>query len=106
MDDPRLRFYSELDDETAKYWLTFVRPQSTASQLTKLTYTAYMHHPLAYLVCTKDQALFPDFQRAMIDVAKKQGLTVDVYETDADHSPWLSREAETIEVINKVVAAL
>jgi len=96
--DARVRFYGDLDDESAASWLAHTRPHPAVAQLTPLTYTAYLHHPVSYLLCTRDEALPIEAQKGM--VASLPGI--DVHSVDAGHSPYLSKEAEVVAVIEKV----
>ena len=97
--NPRSRFYSGLDDKTAAYWLAQTEPHSASAQLAPLTYVAYMHHLMSYIISTEDQALPPAAQRDMVEACRGQRLEVDVHEVAADHSPYLSRDAEVIAIL-------
>jgi hypothetical protein len=54
--------------------------------------------PLAYIVCTGDRAISPDWQRA---VAIKT-LRVRPYQLPGGHSPFLSRPDELAELLMSV----
>lgn len=105
MIDGRTRFYDQLDDAEAAKWLALCKPGPASAQLWRLSYTAYMHHPLSYIVAGEDRALLPEIQWNMIQGCRNNGLEVDVHELAADHSPWLCKTEELAAILRKLSAA-
>jgi hypothetical protein len=63
-----------------------------------LTYAGYKNIPASYLLCDRDLAGPPDFQREMIAMIEEaSGRKVDVTNIDAGHCPYVTAEKETIE---------
>ncbi|KAH8886243.1 alpha/beta-hydrolase [Thozetella sp. PMI_491] len=63
-----------------------------------LTYAGYKNIPTSYLLCEKDLAGPPEFQREMISMIEEtSGRKVDVTSIEADHFPHLSQEKGTVD---------
>lgn len=56
--------------------------------------------PSTYAVCARDQAMHPDFQRHMATRA------THIVEWDSDHSPFVSRPADVVDMLANVVDGL
>ena len=70
----------------------------------ELTYAGYKDIPSSYLLCEKDMAGPPEFQREMIAMIEEaSGQAVDVTTVDAGHMANFSAERETIQWMLKVI---
>ncbi|KAI1409931.1 hypothetical protein F5Y13DRAFT_192941 [Hypoxylon sp. FL1857] len=76
--DPVALLYSDLPEEEAAYWAGRVVPQSTAIRETAMKRCAYTYVTSTYVVCTADNAVLPQVQEALAQMAgsvvKKNGL--------------------------------
>ena len=63
---------------------------------------AFAELPRAYVVCTRDRAIPPRLQRLTLDAAGCD----PVLELDTDHSPWLSRTAELVAILEELARTL
>ena len=55
--------------------------------------------PRAYVMCLRDEAIPPPLQRRM----SLERPCEPVLELDTDHSPWLSRPAELVDALLRIV---
>lgn len=70
----------------------------------ELTYAGYRNIPVSYLLCEKDEAGPPEFQREMIAMIEEaSGRKVDVTSVQTGHFPNLAAEKETVEWIVNLV---
>lgn len=96
--DPRFHFYNDLDDETAAKYVDALVHHAMPCFITPITYEAYRDVPATYLICERDEAIRPDFQRAM--VANAGDSVVRTYTCASGHSPMLSVPDKVFEVIH------
>ena len=95
--DGRDRFYNDLDDQTAAYWVSRLRPQSVGAFRSKTSYAAWRYIPSTYLICEKDNAVV----LAMQEVFAKRCMADTVERCDSSHSPFLSRPEYVVDVIRR-----
>lgn len=76
--------------------------QSAKSFADKIQHASYLHSPVTWILCTKDEVLTPSFQRGCIEFIEKEkkGAKVDVVELDVGHCPNVS----AIELTAKTIA--
>ena len=92
-------FYHRCRPEDAEWATARLRPMPTATLVAPLPdHVAWKHVPSTYVVCTDDQIISPQSQRAM---AAQAGGSVDL---DSDHSPFLSCPAALADVLAGVAA--
>jgi pimeloyl-ACP methyl ester carboxylesterase len=90
---PEQLFYGQCREEDRQWALARLRPDlALLPLLTPLSVTPerYGRLPRSYVLTTKDEALLPSFQEAMIEASPCD----DVRELESDHSPWLCRPEE------------
>ncbi|MCJ1404696.1 hypothetical protein MMC11_007922 [Xylographa trunciseda] len=99
--EPGPRFYNDLPKLQQDHWVSELRPQPGMPLSTLITYAAYMHHPVTYLFCEKDEAMPLEFQKMMVATKGQHFLT----ETCASgHSPFLSMPETVLKVVDKIAA--
>ena len=92
--------FSDLPESEGLAWASKMLEQSTAISTAILTYPAYKHIPVTYLVCERDKVLHPEYQRAMVGmVAKESGREVDVQSCSSGHCPNASMPERVVEVV-------
>ncbi|KAJ5805295.1 alpha/beta-hydrolase [Penicillium riverlandense] len=98
--DPREKFYSDMDDETASKYLAAIVPHAPETMRTPLTYAAYHDVPTNYIFCTRD-AGFPLFAQQRIAAIPGEGV-VRPYTVDGGHFAMLSQPQAVADVIHDV----
>lgn len=88
-DDPIYRFYFDLPATEALKWAAALRPHALLSMGVPATGAAWLEVPSTYLICTKDNAITPEFQRKMVERAQAEGANMRTVEMKTGHSPWL-----------------
>ena len=96
-------FYNDLPEQEQKHWASKLHPQAVASFHKPLTYEGHKHHPATYLLCTDDQMLPLEIQKAFIS---SSGIEIATESCDAGHSPWLSQPNVVLDVIKKVAGEI
>lgn len=94
-------FYGECLPGDAAIAAKLIKPHSefyatTSSHITPAWKEADFDDRRAYLVCNKDAACPPEFQRYLMTASGVEWESVDI---DADHSPFLSRTEQTADWI-------
>jgi pimeloyl-ACP methyl ester carboxylesterase len=97
--EPDRRFYNDLSKQEQDHWVSELRPHPAIAQLTPLTYTAYLHHPVYYLFCENDEALPLDLQKMMVSNTPVDFKTESC---SAGHSPFLSQPETVLNFVNKI----
>lgn len=79
--------------------------QSARSFTDKIQHASYLHNPVTWILCTKDEVLTPSFQRGCIEFIEqeKQGEKVDVVELEVGHCPNVSAIELTAKTIVEAV---
>ncbi|KAJ5591558.1 alpha/beta-hydrolase [Penicillium hispanicum] len=98
--NPRDKFYNDLDDETASKYLAAIVPHAPEAMRTPLTYAAYRDVPSNYIFSTRD-AGFPLAAQQKIATIPGQAV-VRTYSIDAGHFAMLSQPQAVAEVIHDV----
>ncbi|KAJ7662911.1 Alpha/beta hydrolase fold-1 [Mycena rosella] len=99
------RNFSDLPLDQGIEWVKKMPWQSVLSFQGELTYTAYKDVDSAYILCTKDKGLPPDFQRQMVENLKSGGRTVKVYELEVAHCANISEPEKVAALLTEVVKA-
>jgi pimeloyl-ACP methyl ester carboxylesterase len=91
------------DDEQAAWGVSHlgrqaVEPFTNPFRLAADGSAAFAALPRAYVTCLRDRAIPPAMQRVMFEAAGCR----PVIELDTDHSPWISRRAELVEVLDRL----
>ncbi|KAJ5572991.1 hypothetical protein N7450_009975 [Penicillium hetheringtonii] len=102
--DPRFHFYNDLDDETAAKCMDALVHHSLPSFVTPLTYEAYRDVPVSYLLCERDEAILPAFQKQM--AAFPGNGAVRTYTCMSGHSPMISMPEKVVDVIQDTAAVV
>ena len=93
--------FSDLPHAEGLKWVEEMWPQSFRSFNDKIQYAAYLHSPVTYILCTKDEVLLPSFQKERIQfIEQETGKKVDVVELEVGHCPNVS----AIDLTAKTVA--
>ncbi|MCJ1285022.1 hypothetical protein MMC26_004359 [Xylographa opegraphella] len=95
--DARTRFYNDLSDSDAAYWVSCVRVQSMFVFYSHLTYPAYKYFPSAYLFTLKDMAIPLKVQQRMVAAANISETST----IDAGHCPHISQPVAVERYIRK-----
>ncbi|MCJ1389013.1 hypothetical protein MMC18_001866 [Xylographa bjoerkii] len=95
--DARNRFYNDLSESDAAYWVSRVRVQSMLVFYSQLTYPAYKYFPSAYLFTAQDMAIPLKVQERMVIAAN----ITETSKIDAGHSPHISQPAAVERFIRK-----
>lgn len=88
--NPAHYFYNDLPASTAEHWASKLKHHSLPTLVSPVTYTAWRHIPVTYLLCEADNAFPLPMQEAMVETAKAAGVDVTVERCKAGHSPFLS----------------
>jgi pimeloyl-ACP methyl ester carboxylesterase len=91
-----LAFYAECDPDVARAAAQRMRPTEVACLSRPTGAEPWRTIPSTYVLCEKDQAIHPDFQRWM---STRSGRVVSF---DTDHSPFFSMTDELTEVLRSV----
>lgn len=104
--EPERRFYSDLPKEEQDQWVSELKPCPATTQLTPITYTAYLHYPVTYLFCDGDEALPVGLQQAMVNkVSEAAKVHIDTETCTASHSPFLSQPEVVLKLVANISAA-
>lgn len=88
--NPARYFYNDLPASTAEHWANKLKHHSLPTLVSPVTYAAWRHIPVTYLLCEADNALPLPMQEAMVETAKAAGVDIAVDRCEAGHSPFLS----------------
>jgi pimeloyl-ACP methyl ester carboxylesterase len=94
-------FYHNCDPEEIKNVISRLVPQSRQVLMTPLEITEqnYGSIPRIFVKCTQDRGLTVNTQERMLAAMPCQ----KIYTISTDHSPFYSKPAETVEILNAVV---
>ncbi|MEZ4552858.1 MAG: alpha/beta hydrolase [Dehalococcoidia bacterium] len=95
----RIHFYGDCSPEVAAWAESRLRPQSQSVLDPTAGYASWRNIPSAYILCTLDQALPPDFQRMFAAQAD------EVIEMESSHSPMLSRPGELADILVRLAGS-
>lgn len=104
--DPGDLFYHDLPLEERNAWVAQIQKQSMKA-FTKggdKAYAGWKDVPVWYLATKEDHALPYDAQKMFVEGAKADGADVTLREIDSGHSPMLSKQKETVQVIVDAVS--
>ncbi|MCJ1394755.1 hypothetical protein MMC18_007635 [Xylographa bjoerkii] len=96
------RFYNDLPKPQQNRWVAELRPHPAIAQLTPISYAAYMHPPVTYLYCEKDEALPLEVQKMMV---AGSGPRFETETCTSGHSPFLSMPETVLKVVEKIAAS-
>ena len=101
---PAERFYNDLPSDEQSHWVSLLKSCPAKTQLDTVSYAAYLHHPVTYLVCENDQALPAFLQRKMMDDVEgaNKGLVFEREGCGAGHSPFLSQLDVLLGVVQRI----
>jgi pimeloyl-ACP methyl ester carboxylesterase len=88
-------FYHDVPPSLRAWACTQIRPQAARALEPERIVRLDPQPPVAYIVCTGDQAISPDWQRAVAT----ETLRVRPYELSGGHSPFLSKPDELAELL-------
>lgn len=89
------RTFSEIPFEKGVEYAKKMSRHSAPSFAGELTYPAYEHVPVSWVLCEKDLILPLEFQTGVIaTIEKDSGNKVHVVRLDTDHCPNVSRPIE------------
>lgn len=89
-------FYNGLPESRMDNLISNLQHQSKASFYTPLTYPAYQHVPVSYLLCEQDNAIPFPVQQAMVRIG---GANVISHVCSTGHSPMLSIPEKIVDII-------
>jgi hypothetical protein len=92
-------FYNECDSKDARRAAARLRPTAATCLAIPVGAEPWRSIPTTYLVCERDRAIHPEFQRWMSTRAQ------DVVTFDTDHSPFMSRAAEFGDWLDRIAHA-
>jgi pimeloyl-ACP methyl ester carboxylesterase len=95
-------FYHDVPPSLRAWACAQIRPQAARALGAERVVRLDPQPPLAYIVCTGDRAISPDWQRAVA----METLRVRPYELPGGHSPFLSRPDELAELLLSVAGNL
>jgi hypothetical protein len=95
-------FYHDVPPSLRAWARAQIRPQAARALGPERTVRLDPQPPLAYIACTGDQAISPDWQRAVAI----ETLRVRPYELPGGHSPFLSRPDELADLLVVVAGDL
>lgn len=108
--DPVPFFYSLSTESVAAHAASLLKPQAIIAMQApsprpawqELEYDASGSHPCrrAFIRCLRDESICLELQDRML---KDSEVNWALRYLDSDHSPWLSREAEFVDVLKDVI---
>lgn len=98
VENPVEVFYNDMTADHARETAKLLKQHSNRAFMSKLTYAAYKNIPTTYIFCSKDNALLPPGQEAMMQAAKDAGVNLDRINLEASHSPFLSMPDEVANI--------
>ena len=101
MMDPDHHFYNDLPKQQQDHWISILKPNPAITQLTPISYTAYMRHPVTYLFCENDQAVPLQVQKTMV---ASNGPHFQTETCASGHSPFLSMPETVLKIVEKIAA--
>ena len=107
MMNPEERFYNDLPQAEQAHWASLMKPCPAITQLQPVSYAAYLHHPVTYLVCEDDQGLPAFLQKQMVaDVEKlNPGVKFKMESCDSGHFPFLSMPERVVKAVDRMLDA-
>lgn len=97
--------FSDLPLEKGIKLISQAPRHSAPSFAGKLTYPAYRHVSVAYIVCERDLVIPAEYQRRWIErMERETGRTVRTIALDAGHSPHASMPGEMAKVVQSVLS--
>ena len=104
--EPERRFYNDLPEDEQKHWVSELVNCPVNTQLTALTHTAYLYHPVTYLFCENDQAIPQALQEKMVGTVEDiYHIKINKEHCSAGHSPFLSQPKTLLDLVDKIVAS-
>ncbi|OBF97786.1 hypothetical protein A5790_04215 [Mycobacterium sp. 852002-51152_SCH6134967] len=94
----RYHMFGDCDDASASWAFERLRPQATDPYELPCPLSAYPSVPSAYVVCTEDRMVNPQWSRRIA----RDRLNAETFELPGDHSPLLSRPAELAGVLDQL----
>ena len=103
--DPQQLFYHDVPDDEAKYWVSQLTTQSLKALFEggEYVYSGWWDVPTWYIGTADDKALPIVVQRIQVGTVRAQGAEVHYFELKSGHSPFLSMQAEVVEVLLETV---
>ncbi|RCI11226.1 hypothetical protein L249_7761 [Ophiocordyceps polyrhachis-furcata BCC 54312] len=104
--DPIATFFSDQSAEDAEWALRLCVPWCPVQvMLTPIPgdRVAWRTIPSTYIFCETDCALLPETQRRLIDNVRAQGVEMDEYRVQADHSPFVNKPGEVADIVVSVM---
>lgn len=102
--EPERRFYNDLPKEEQDHWTSELKPSPTGPQFIPISHAAYLHYPVTYLFCERDEVLPLGIQQMMVQkVTERAGISIETETCTAGHSPFLS-QPETVLNLVKITA--
>jgi pimeloyl-ACP methyl ester carboxylesterase len=98
--------FAELPEDEATALLSRMPCQSKASFWDKLTYAAYLHFPVTYLLPVHDRTIPVEAQKMMIEMARSQGAKITLKTCDSGHAPMLSIPDQVAELLINAAVSL
>jgi len=96
--------YSDMPLAQALEWVSQMWPHSARSFTDKIQGAGYLHSPVTYILCTKDEVLLPSFQRERIElIEREKGKKIDVVELDVGHCPNVSATELTARTVVEAI---
>lgn len=98
------RTFSGIPFEKGVEYAKKMSRHSAPSFIGEVTYPAYEHVPVSWVLCEKDLILTLDFQNSVIaTIEKDSGNKVHVVRLDSDHCPNVGQPIELANAIRKAI---
>lgn len=92
--------FSDLPSHESMVWATKMGYHAAGSFNDQLTYLAYKHIPVTYVLCSEDMVVVPESQRRFIDTMTCEGAEVEVITCNAGHCVMVSQPDVVVQAIN------
>ncbi|MDI1490850.1 MAG: hypothetical protein OHK93_002055 [Ramalina farinacea] len=96
-------FFADVEPDLAKRMEGLLVRQSGRAMTDALTHPAWRFTPPTYLRTSKDEVLFPDWQKRQIQAVRASGVDFTVETFDSSHSPYLSMPNAMVAAIKRAV---
>ena len=102
-----LFFYHDVPADEAAHWVSLLKPQSLKALFEggEHAYAGWRDVPNWYVGTIEDKGLPVAMQRVAVGTARGMGASITHVEMQTSHSPFLSKPAETVEILKQAIEA-
>lgn len=95
---PVLALYNDMTEKQKHEAYDLLVPIYADTFTTPAPYSGWQDVPLTYVICEKDQAIFPEVQR---DLLQRTGVAAEVRTLSTSHTPFISAPKEIAALVEE-----